>query len=71
MNKPILSGFLQEADFEQDTLTFKMEPGYYALAGKWLLIPAWEWPQVLKEYEANGTNAASGTRPETQSQETK
>jgi hypothetical protein len=52
MTQPILKGNLIEADFENNHLIFQMEPGYYAVAGPWLLIPANEWPQIVERYIA-------------------
>jgi hypothetical protein len=32
-------GRMDSADFSADTLTFTMEPGYYAAAGRYLIVP--------------------------------
>jgi len=36
-------GLVLEADFELDTLTFEMEAGYAAAAGRFALVPADEY----------------------------
>jgi hypothetical protein len=42
-------GRMDSADFSADTLTFTMEPGYYAAAGRYLIVPVPAIDQAMKE----------------------
>jgi hypothetical protein len=44
MTEP-MEGRVVSADFEQNTLTLEMQPGYYARASEYVLLPkeAWQW----------------------------
>lgn len=46
-----LQGSIVEADFSNDTMTFKMHGAYYAKAGTYVFVPLEEYERLLNNQQ--------------------
>lgn len=59
----VMKGRCVEADFEADTLTFKMNSGYYAKAGFFYLVPNTIFEEMAMKLGLSVYPVAPGPKP--------
>lgn len=52
MSKAVMQGRMIGANFEEDTLTFEMDKGYYAAAGKYVIVRESEYESAAEQSAA-------------------